>query len=124
MPLNQLIDSRNPIQPPPDVQRTTLGLDALSRFICNPWDEAVNNGGKPFDAVVLGAGMFGGYCAEKIFRFGASQNLRVLVLEAGPFMVSTHVQNLPRIGLNVPKAIFPSSDTAGSRVGLGHAVAE
>jgi hypothetical protein len=54
MPLNELIDSGNPIQPPPDVQRTTLGLDVLSRFICSTWDEAVNNGGKPFDAVVIG----------------------------------------------------------------------
>jgi choline dehydrogenase-like flavoprotein len=115
MPLNQLIDSGSPIQPPPDVQRTTLGLDVLSRFICSTWDEVVNNGGKPFDAVVIGAGMFGGYCAEKIFRFGASRNLRVLVLDAGPFVVSTHVQNLPRIGLNVPNAIFPSSDTGKAR---------
>jgi choline dehydrogenase-like flavoprotein len=115
MPLNQLIDSGNPIQPPPDVQRTTLGLDVLSRFICSTWDEAVNNGGKPFDAVVIGAGMFGGYCGEKIFRFGAAQNLRVLVLDAGPFVVSTHVQNLPRIGLNVPNAILPSSDTGQAR---------
>ena len=60
MPLNRLIDSGNPIQPPPDVQRTSLGLDVMGRFVCNTWDEAVNNGGKPFDAVVIGAGMFGG----------------------------------------------------------------
>jgi hypothetical protein len=53
MPLNQLIDSGSPIQPPPDVQRTTLGLDVLSRFICSTWDEVMNNGGKPFDAVVI-----------------------------------------------------------------------
>jgi hypothetical protein len=115
MPLNQLIDSGNPIQPPPDVQRTSLGLDVVSRFVCSTWDEAVNNGGKPFDAVVIGAGMFGGYCAEKIFRFGAAQNLRILVLEAGPFMVSTHVQNLPRLGLNVPSAILPSDDPGRAR---------
>src|ERR1700746_4153252 len=93
MPLNELIDSGNPIQPPPDVQRTTLGLDVLSRFIVSTWDEAVNKGGKPFDAVVIGAGMFGGYCAEKIFRFGAKQNLRVLVLEAGRIVVSIHAPN-------------------------------
>ena len=31
-------------------------------------------------------------------------NLRVLVLDAGPFLVSEHVQNLARIGLNVPGA--------------------
>ncbi len=115
MPLNELIDSGKPIQPPPDVQRTSLGLDVLSRFICSTWDEAVNNGGRPFDAVVIGAGMLGGYCAEKIFRFGASHNLRVLVLDAGPFVLSTHVQNLPRLGLNVPDAIFPSDDPGHAR---------
>jgi hypothetical protein len=80
------------------LQNTTLSLDVLGRFICNTWDEAVSNGGVQFDAVVIGCGMFGAYCAEKIFRHA---NLRVLVLEAGPFLVSEHVQNLARIGLNV-----------------------
>jgi hypothetical protein len=40
MPLDRLIDSGQPIVPPPDVQRTTLGLDVLGRFVCNTWDEA------------------------------------------------------------------------------------
>src|SRR5260370_23455838 len=47
--------------------------------------------------------MFGAYCAEKIFR---NSNLRVLVLEAGPFLVSEHVQNLARIGLNCAGAVI------------------
>src|SRR5260221_5263470 len=84
----------------------------MGRFVCNTWDEAVNNGGEPFDAVVIGAGMFGGYCAEKIFRgIREPSNLRVLVLEAGPFLVFTHVQNLsPRIGLHVPNPTISSAD--------------
>ena len=32
MPLNRLFDSGQQITPPPDVQRTTLGLDVLGRF--------------------------------------------------------------------------------------------
>lgn len=40
MPLNRLVDSGQPITPPPDVQSTTLGLDALGRFACNTWDAA------------------------------------------------------------------------------------
>jgi choline dehydrogenase-like flavoprotein len=92
--LNRLQDTGTPVA----VQDTTLSLDVLGRFICNTWDEAVNNGGVQFDAVVIGSGMFGAYCAEKIFRHA---NLRVLVLEAGPILVSEHVQNLARIGLNV-----------------------
>ena len=115
MSLNRLVDSGASIVPPPDVQRTTMSLDVLGRFVCSTWEEAVNNGGTPFDAVVIGSGMFGGYCAEKIFRFGAGRNLRVLVLEAGPFLLPTHVQNLPRIGLNVPSAMSPSADNGRAR---------
>ena len=91
--LNRLQDTGTPVA----LQDTTLSIDVLGRFICNTWDEVVNNGGVQFDAVVIGSGMFGAYCAEKIYRHA---NLRVLVLEAGPFLVSEHVQNLARIGLN------------------------
>lgn len=115
MPLNQLIDSGHPISPPPDVQRTSLSLDVLGRFVCSTWDEAIHNGGPPFDAVVIGAGMFGGYCAEKIYRLGAANNLRVLVLDAGPFLVPTHVQNLPRAGINVPNPLYPANDPGVAR---------
>lgn len=108
MALNRLTDSGIPFQP--DVQRTTLGLDVLSRFVTNTWDEAVGNGGAPFDAIVIGAGMFGGYCAEQIFRQGAGNGLRVLVLDAGPFVVASHLQNLPRIGLFEPQPLLPSAD--------------
>ena len=110
MPLDRLIDSGQPITPPPDVQRTTLGLDVLSRFVCNTWEEATANGTRHFDAVVIGAGMFGGYCADKIFRDGQANGLKVLVLEAGPFLIPTHVQNLSNIGLNVPDPLFPAND--------------
>jgi choline dehydrogenase-like flavoprotein len=115
MPLNWLNDSGKRIAPPPDVQRTTLGTDVLSRFVCNTWEEATANGGRPFDAVVIGAGMFGGYCADKIFRFGAASNLRVLVLDAGPFLIPCHYQNLPEIGLNIPSPIRPANDPGVAR---------
>ena len=111
MPLNRLDDTGQPIQPPPDVQRTTMSLDVMGRFVCNTWDEAINNGGAPFDAIVIGGGMFGGYCANRISRAGG----RVLVLEAGPFLVPSHVQNLPRTGLNVPSPMLPSQDNGIAR---------
>jgi hypothetical protein len=104
MPLKKLIEGNQSAL----VQETTFSHDVLGRYICNTWDEAVNNGGAPFDAVVLGAGMFGAYCAQKIYRQGAASNKRVLVLEAGGFLVSEHVQNLARIGLNVASSV--SSD--------------
>jgi choline dehydrogenase-like flavoprotein len=89
-------------QPPVSVQRTDLSIDVLGRFLCSTWDEAVGNGGAPFDVVILGSGMFGAYAADKIYRDGTNAGLRILILEASPFLVSTHVQNLPNIGLNVP----------------------
>src|SRR3954464_6932899 len=83
-------------------QRTTLAFDVVGRFICSTWDEAVLNGGAPFDAVIIGSGMYGGYIADKLFRFGAAAGLRILVLEAGPFLVPEHLQNLPNLGLFEP----------------------
>ena len=115
MPLDSLVDSGQQITPPPDVQRTTLGIDALSRFVCNTWDEATANGTRHFDAVVIGAGMFGGYCAEKIYELGAGHGLKVLVLDAGPFLLPTHVQNLPNLGLNPPDPVLPADDPGISR---------
>src|SRR6266436_3718596 len=79
------------------VQETDFTMDALGRYIGNTWDEATLNGGIAFDAVVIGAGMFGAYCAEKIYRHA---NVRVLVLDAGCLLVTEHVQNLSRMGLN------------------------
>lgn len=90
-----------------EVQETTFAVDVLGRYICSTWDEAVNNGGVPFDAVVIGAGMFGAYCAEKVYR---ASNLRVLVLDAGSFLVSEHVQNLARIGLNAAGKVQVASN--------------
>jgi Choline dehydrogenase and related flavoproteins len=96
------------------VQQTAFTVDAIGRYVCNTWDEAVHNGGVAFDAVVIGAGMFGAYCAEKLYRQSA---LRVLVLEAGPVLVTEHVQNLSRIGLNAAGAIkvATAQDDPGTR---------
>ena len=85
-----------------DIQDTEFTKDLLGRFVCSTFDEAVNNGGRPFDVAVIGAGMFGAYAADKIYRHAADQNLRVLVLDAGSYLLSTHVQNLPHLGLNPP----------------------
>lgn len=112
MPIRKLTEADQTVE----IQNTAFSVDVAGRYICNTWDEATNNGGAPFDAVVLGAGMFGAYCAEKLYRRGADRNLRVLVLEAGSFLVSEHVQNLARIGLNVPNAITVDPGVARERV--------
>ena len=97
-----------------EVQDTAFSIDVQGRYICSTWDEAVNNGGVQFDAVVIGAGMFGAYCADKIYR---NSGLRVLVLDAGAYLVSEHVQNLARIGLNAAGAarVASNQDDPGTR---------
>jgi hypothetical protein len=102
--INRLQETSQPVP----VQETTFSIDVLGRYICSTWEEATNNGGVAFDAVVIGAGMFGAYCAEKIYRHA---NLRILVLEAGSFLVSEHVQNLARMGLNAAGAIQVASNS-------------
>ena len=85
-----------------DVQQTEFSHDALGRWVCSSWPEVSNNGGDPFDVVVIGSGMFGGYIADKLYRHAEDIGLRVLVLEAGSYLLPTHVQNLPRLGLFGP----------------------
>ncbi|KAL5597125.1 hypothetical protein FOBRF1_010918 [Fusarium oxysporum] len=85
-----------------DVQQTEFSHDVLGRWACSTWTEVSNNGGDPFDVVVIGAGMFGGYIADKLYRRTENIGLRVLVVEAGSFLLPTHVQNMPRLGLNAP----------------------
>ncbi|HKQ14327.1 MAG TPA: family 16 glycoside hydrolase [Steroidobacteraceae bacterium] len=93
-----------------EVQSTTLGLDLVSRYHCNTWDEVLANGGAPFDVVVIGAGMFGAYCAEKIYRNGEKSLLRVLVLDAGGHLVSEHAQNLSPMDIVAPGAAIVRSN--------------
>lgn len=102
--LTQLVNSVQPF-PGPDVQETTFSLDAVARFVCNTIDEvkaAQEQGGFAFDAIVIGSGMYGAYLASKIFerarRARLQERPRVLVLEAGPFLISEHFQNLTRMG--------------------------
>jgi choline dehydrogenase-like flavoprotein len=97
MPLQQLVSSANPARD--DVQQTDFGYDVVPRYTCNNWQEVVaaqGPGAYPFDVVIIGAGMFGGYCAEKLYRQGAGAALRILLLDAGAFLLQSHIQNLPQ----------------------------
>ena len=110
-------------QVPVDVQQTTFSHDVLGRWSCSTWDEVRNNGGDPFDVVVIGCGMFGGYIADKLYRHGGNIGLRVLVVEAGDFLLPTHVQNLPRMGLGAPteqKVAVNAQDPGTQNLVWGH----
>jgi GMC oxidoreductase len=83
-------------------------IDALGHYICSSWDDVDKaNGNRPFDVVIIGAGMFGAYCAEKLFRRDSSDDLRILVLDAGPFFLPTHKENLPVS--NIPQSVWVST---------------
>ena len=94
-----------------DYQETSFSVDAVARNICNTWEEAMTN--PAFDVVVIGSGMFGAYCANKLFR--DAQMKRTLLLEAGGFLVAEHFQDLPNIGLQVPWPMDPANDNGQPR---------
>src|ERR1700722_20661583 len=89
-----------------DYQETSFSVDAVARNVCNTWEEATTN--PDFDVVVIGSGMFGAYCADKLFR--NTKLKRTLLLDAGVFLLAEHFQNLPNIGLNVPDPMDPGGD--------------
>lgn len=88
------------------VQETDLSLDLPGRFICNTLDEAyaslgVNVAGerRDFDVIIIGGGTFGAVMAAQLLALDPTQSRRVLVLEAGPFVLPEHVQNTPQLGV-------------------------
>ncbi len=119
MPLQQLSPSANPARD--DVQQTDFTYDVIGRYICNNWQEftaAQGAGAYPFDVVVIGAGMFGAYCAEKLYRIGSASALRILLLDAGAFLLQSHIQNLPQqLGGKVggPNYLRARDDASGAQ---------
>ena len=73
-----------------EVQQTAFGYDVLGRYICNSWQEiaaAQGPGAYPFDVVVIGQGLFGTYCAKNSTGLVGASALRILVLDAGAFLL-------------------------------------
>jgi hypothetical protein len=56
--------------------------------------------------------MYGGAVATKLYRL---TRRRILVLDAGSFLIPEHVQNMAQIGFNVPGAIPPTADPGVAR---------
>lgn len=97
-------------------QDTEFSRDVLGRYICNTFEEAerstrkeaqpeIGRGerldAKKFDIVVIGGGTFGAAFAEHVWFRDQAKQRRILVLEAGPFVLPEHNQNLPMVGLGV-----------------------
>ena len=97
-------------------QETDFTRDVLGRYICNGMDEALastnpngqrpngspQNDARPFDIIVIGGGSFGPIFAQHLFFADKTHSHRILVLDAGPLVLTEHIQNLPVLGLNPP----------------------
>jgi choline dehydrogenase-like flavoprotein len=86
-------------------ESTTFTLDNMGRFLCNSLQEALDSTGqtvggrtRAFDTIIVGGGTFGCVVAEHLFIADTTRSRRILVLEAGPFVLPEHVQNMPYMG--------------------------
>ena len=110
MALPKLVPAAEQVQ----VQDTSFSTDALGRHICSTWQEATGNGGPP----VRRSGRWRRHVRRLLARPSCSAQRpgkRVLVLDAGRFLVAEHVQNLGRVGLDVPAPIWPTNDPGVAR---------
>jgi choline dehydrogenase-like flavoprotein len=90
----------------PTPQYTDFSKDVLGRYICNGLDEALAStsgpGARPFDIIIVGGGSFGGALTQHLLYRDSFRNHRILVLDAGPQVLTEHVQNIPALGLVAP----------------------
>jgi hypothetical protein len=91
------------------VQLTDFTMDVLGRYMCNGFDEAMHSSDKnaqrpdgspqtdarPFNAIIIGGGSFGGVLAQHLLYADETNSYRILVLEAGRNSLPEHFQNLP-----------------------------
>src|SRR6266487_3020881 len=78
-------------------QLTDFTVDILGRYMCNGLDEALHSTDKnaqrpdgspqsdarPFNAIIIGGGSFGGVLAQHLLYADKTNHYRILVLEAG-----------------------------------------
>jgi len=83
-------------------QDTLFTFDVIGRYGCNTLEEAVNGidpqrrpNPRKFDYIIIGGGSFGAVLASHLLSRDRTLAHRILVLEAGPFVLPEHVQNLP-----------------------------
>jgi hypothetical protein len=86
-------------------ESTSFTLDNMGRFLCNTLQEARESTGqsvggriRDFDVIIIGGGTFGSVVAEHLFIADTTRSRRILVLEAGPFVLPEHFQNMPFMG--------------------------
>src|SRR5262245_18131427 len=109
---------------------TSFTLDNMGRFLCNTLQEALDSAAqtgagrrRDFDVIIIGGGTFGAVIAEHLFITDATHSRRILVLEAGPFVLPEHVQNMPFLGgapdMRVPWVNHPALNYPGLVFAIG-----
>ena len=109
---------------------TSFTLDNMGRFLCNTLQEALDSATqtvagrrRDFDVIVIGGGTFGAVVAEHLFITDATHSRRILILEAGPFVLPEHAQNMPFLGgapdLRVPWVNHPALNYSGLIFAIG-----
>lgn len=102
-------------------ENTSFTHDVLGRYVLNGLDEArgsANRAMRPdardFDVIVIGGGSFGPVFAQHLFAADKTRSYRILVLEAGRFLLPNHVQDLPLTGLGPagPVTVDPGTPRA------------
>ena len=93
-------------------QLTDFTVDILGRYMCNGLDEALHSidknaqrpdgspqsDARPFNAIIIGGGSFGGVLAQHLLYADQINSYRILVLEGGRHSLPEHFQNLPLNG--------------------------
>ena len=111
-------------------ESTSFTLDNMGRFLCNTLPEALESAAqtvagrrREFDVIVIGGGTFGAVVAEHLLVTDRTRSRRILVLEAGPFVLPEHVQNMPFMGgapdLRVPWVNHPALNYSGLIFAIG-----
>ena len=111
-------------------ESTSFTLDNMGRFLCNTLPEALESAAQTvagrrceFDVIVIGGGTFGAVVAEHLLVTDRTRSRRILVLEAGPFVLPEHVQNMPFMGgapdLRVPWVNHPALNYSGLIFAIG-----
>ena len=105
----------------PIAQHTDFTKDVLGRYVCNGLDEAIAStsgvDGRPFDIVIIGGGSFGSALALHTLSRDRFRDHRILVLDAGPYVLPEHVQNLPASVWYLLRPRRPTPGWPGPRCG-------
>jgi hypothetical protein len=98
---------------------TIFSFDGQGRWVCNTLSEALWSAGiatdpafgappadaRPFDVIIVGGGTFGSVFGQHLLASDKTNSRRILVLDAGPYSLPEHEQNMP-FGASSPTPAF------------------